>query len=61
VPVAVICTEPFRATARAIAEVRGQPDYPFIVIEHPIGNLTEEELRDRGAMAARRVAALFAS
>ena len=47
VPAVVICTEPFRATAEAICAVRGTPDYDFAIVEHPIGNLTNDELAER--------------
>jgi hypothetical protein len=36
-PAAVICTEPFVSSGRAMAESHGIPDYPFAVIPHPIG------------------------
>ena len=51
-PTAVICTEPFRATADAIRVSRGVPDYPFVIVEHPIGSIDEEELERRAAIAA---------
>jgi hypothetical protein len=57
--VAVLCTEPFRATAEAIRTARGLPDYRFVVLEHPIGSLTEAELRQRAGVAAKQVAELL--
>ena len=48
----VLCTEPFIVTARNIARVMGLPDYPFVVLDHPIGSCTHEEIRDRAEAAA---------
>ena len=50
-PAAVLCTEPFQSTAAAICQVRGIPDYRFVLVEHPIGSLSEEELRARADAA----------
>ena len=36
VPTAVVATEPFISSAKAMAVSHGIPDYPFAVIPHPI-------------------------
>ena len=46
VPAAVICTEPFISSGKAMAVAHGFPDYPFVVIPHPI-NATSLEILDR--------------
>jgi hypothetical protein len=46
VPTAVICTEPFISSGKAMAVAHGFPDYPFAVIPHPI-NATTHEVLDR--------------
>jgi hypothetical protein len=43
VPTAVISTEPFIASSRAMAVAQGIPDYPFAVIQHPLA-ATEIEI-----------------
>ncbi len=43
----VLCTHPFEVTARNIARVMGLPDYRFVLVEHPIGSRTPEEIRER--------------
>jgi hypothetical protein len=58
-PAAVICSEPFIPTAQAIARIRALPDYAFAVVEHPIGSLTPEELRQRARDAAPQVIKLL--
>jgi len=48
----VLCTEPFIVTARNIAGVMGMPDYPFAVLDHPIGSCTPDEIKQRAIVAA---------
>jgi hypothetical protein len=47
----VLCTEPFEVTARNIARMLGLPDYPFLLVEHPIGSCTVPELKIRAEVA----------
>ena len=54
-PTAVICTDQFIASAKAQATICGNPDYPFVVVAHPIGSLTPAELRARAKTAAPQV------
>jgi hypothetical protein len=44
-PAAVICTEPFVSSGRAMAVSQGIPDYPFAVIPHPIAATEVEKLQ----------------
>jgi hypothetical protein len=55
VPTAVICTDQFVASAKAQAAICGNPDYPFVVVPHPIGSLTPAELRERAQAATGQV------
>ena len=48
VPAAVIVTDLFTETGRAMAASWGIPQYKFLVMPHPIANLTQAEL-DQGA------------
>jgi hypothetical protein len=50
----VLCTEPFEVTARNIARIMGLPDYPFLMVQHPIGSCTVPELRIRAEVAYRQ-------
>ncbi|MFC7404704.1 UGSC family (seleno)protein [Georgenia alba] len=56
VPAAVVCTDAFEATSRAMAELKGDERYPFILTEHPVANLTHERIEDRAGQLAERVA-----
>jgi len=48
----VICTEPFIVTAKNIARVMGLPNYPFVVLDHPIGSRTPSEIEQKAEQAA---------
>ncbi len=43
----VLCTHPFEVTAKNIARLLGLPDYPFLMVDHPIGSCTEPQIRAR--------------
>ncbi len=43
----VLCTHPFEVTAKNIARTIGLPDYPFLMVDHPIGSCSEPEIRAR--------------
>ncbi len=61
-PSATICTDRFIPTARGMAQMWGAADYPTIFTEHPIENLTREQLRQRAeGLAAEVVAVLTGS
>jgi hypothetical protein len=47
VPAVSICTDPFKATARAMAGVYGFPGYEYVSIPHPVASLTTEQIRSR--------------
>ena len=50
-PALVICTTPFEKTGRNIARALGVPDYPFAMVDHPIGSRTVDELKARAQAA----------
>ncbi len=58
-PSATICTDPFIHTAAAMSRMWGAPDYPTIFTEHPVENLTREQLRARAEGLAPRVVAVL--
>jgi hypothetical protein len=47
VPAASIVTDVFEATGRAMAVQWGLPHYKFLMMPHPIANLSEAELDQR--------------
>ena len=54
-PAAVVCTEPFIATAKMTARIQGIPEYPFALLPHPFGSLTDAQLRERAHQALPQV------
>jgi hypothetical protein len=59
VPSASIVTDVFEVTGRAMAEQWGQPYYKFLVMPHPVANLTEAELDQRARELAPQVVKLL--
>ncbi len=55
IPSATICTDRFIPTARGMAQMWGAPDYPTIYTQHPIENLTRDQLRSRAEELAPQV------
>jgi hypothetical protein len=55
VPSTVVTTRPFVNQARAMARMRGDPDYGLAIIEHPIVTLNHDELWERARVAAPQV------
>jgi len=58
-PAAVIITEPFIPTAKAIADIRARPEYRYAVIQHPIGSLNSAELKQRAREAVPQIIKIF--
>jgi hypothetical protein len=58
-PALVICTRPFEPTGRMIASTLGLPDYPFAMVDHPIGSRTLEEIRARALVAYEQGCAIL--
>ncbi len=59
VPAASIVTDRFVDTGHAMAKTWGVPNYQFLNIPHPTGNLTEEELEQRAREIVPEVARLL--
>lgn len=57
----MICTEAFKATADAMADVQGAPGYHYVTTPHPVAGLTPEQVRERAEQVAAEVARQLAS
>ncbi len=55
----VLCTAPFKVTARNIARMMGLPDYPFAILDHPLGSCTPEEVEARADAACEQAIAIL--
>jgi hypothetical protein len=54
-PAVSICTDSFRVTAGAMAEMYGFPGYEFVAMPHPVASLSEEQIRLRVSEALPEV------
>jgi hypothetical protein len=59
VPSASVITEVFKVTGRAMARSWGLPEFRFIMMPHPIANLTDEELDQRARAVTPEVVRLL--
>ena len=55
IPSASIITDVFEKTGRAMARTWGLPEFRFVMMPHPIANLTEEQLDQRAREIAPQV------
>ena len=55
IPTASIVTHVFINTANAMTKMMGVPDFEYVVAQHPLSNLTEEEVKERAAQLAPEV------
>jgi hypothetical protein len=58
-PAAVICSDAFRATADAMAEVQGATGYHYLTTPHPVAGLTPAQVHKRAELVAAEVAELL--
>ena len=58
-PSATVCTDRFENTARAMARMWGDPDYPVIYTDHPIGGLERAAVRRRAESLLARVVSVI--
>jgi hypothetical protein len=54
IPALLVSTEPFVQAVRTSAALRGMPDIPWAVVEHPVASLDQDRLRTRAVSAARQ-------
>lgn len=50
-PALAICTHPFEPTSKMIARTLSLPNFPFALVDHPIGSANPAELTARAAHA----------
>ena len=55
IPTASIITHVFKNTANAMTRMMGVPDFDYIVAEHPLSSLTDEQVKERAAQLAPEV------
>ena len=57
VPTVVVCTSPFLDSAHIHARILGCPDFQPIVVPHPLGGLTPDQVSQRAAAAEEQIVA----
>ena len=55
IPTASIITHVFLNTAKGMTRMMGVPDYEFVVADHPLSSLTDEECKERAETIAPEV------
>jgi len=55
----VICSEPFEKLGKTQARVFGVPDLPLVMIPHPLGGLSLEQVEGRAEVAIPQVVKLI--
>ncbi len=55
IPTASIITHVFKNTANAMTRMMGVPDFDYIMAEHPLSSLTDEQVKERAAQLAPEV------
>jgi hypothetical protein len=58
-PAAAICSDAFRVTADAMADLQGAPGYRYATTPHPVAVLTADQVRQRAALVLDDVVALL--
>lgn len=48
-------TDRFVKSAQVVAQVNGLPEYPFVVIGHPVANDSDEALKAKAEAAVPRI------
>ena len=55
----MICSDAFKATGDAMAEIQGAPGYRYLTTPHPVAGLMPAQVRERAEAVAGEVAALL--
>ncbi len=55
IPTASIITHVFLNTAKAMTRMMGVPEYEFVVAQHPLSSLTDEQCREMAETIAPQV------
>jgi hypothetical protein len=56
---AVVCSEPFRKLGTAQSRVFGTPELPLMMIPHPLGGLSIEQVQGRALVVIPQILAVI--
>ncbi len=60
IPTALIITTIFRDFVLALAKAQGYPQFPVVVVQHPVAYLNDAELEARAREVVRQAVNIFA-
>lgn len=52
-------TDAFERLAALQAKAMGHPDLPVVIVEHPLGGIDPDEVREKARVAARAIVERF--
>jgi hypothetical protein len=55
---AVVCSEPFLEMGRTQARIFGMPELPLLVVPHPLGGISVDDVKARAALALAQLVKL---
>lgn len=55
VPTVTLCTDAFAGLAREESKNLGMPDLPIVVIKHPLGGTSPEQVKQQSRAAVQQV------
>ena len=58
-PALAICTHPFEPTSKMIAKTLGLPNFPFALLDHPIGSASTVQLQQKAEEAYTQGSAIL--
>jgi hypothetical protein len=61
IPAAAICTDLFVVNGKVIAEAHGAPEYPFVLVPHPLASAGPAELTRQAKAVLPEVLRLLVS
>lgn len=56
---AVVCSDAFEKLGRTQAKVFGVPDLPLLIVQHPLGGLGLDRVKERADVASPQLVALI--
>jgi len=59
IPTALVITTIFRDSIQALAKAQGYPQFPAVVVKHPVAYLNDRELEERAREVLRQAVNIF--
>jgi hypothetical protein len=59
IPAAVLCSDAFRVSADAMADLQGSPGYAYVTTPHPVASLSREGVRERAERALPEIVGML--